>query len=98
MIWTGYVSWLPPCLYLACFLSLLWLSRAKHIAFRMGFPLGISSRVNAERNLVLVDRLTLTPSRTLHLVRAHSRMYLLAVSTAGIAVLSESAIEEKNKP
>ncbi len=41
------------------------------------------------RSLILLDRLALTPANSLHLVRADSRTFLLAVHSAGVVLLSE---------
>jgi len=70
-------------------LALLWLSRAKPTTVRARWPFKIKSSPGPKGRLALEDRLVLTPANSLHLVRADTRTFLLAVHSAGVVVLSE---------
>jgi len=75
-------------------LALVWLSRANGAKWSFNTK---SKKVLGGR-LALVDRLVLTPANSLHLVRADTRTFLLAVHSAGVVVLSElTTPEERGK-
>jgi len=70
-------------------LGLVWLSRSKTTPVRAKWPFKIKSKEGVQGRLALVDRLVLTPANSLHLVRADTRTFLLAVHSAGVVVVSE---------
>ena len=85
-------------LVLGILLALVWLSRARTLPFAVPLPWKIKSNVCIEGQVALLSRMSLTPTTSLHLVRAHARTFLLAVHGAGVTVLSEwNAPEESGK-
>lgn len=80
---------------LGLLLALGWLSRSRsgtaslssRLPFRVkSFPFKPGKKTGS---LVQLDRLTLTPANSLHLVRAGARTFLLAAHSAGVVLLSE---------
>lgn len=74
---------------LSLLLALVWLARAKAGSSRSGLFVDIKSRKSSEGRLTLLDRLSLTPSNSLHLVRADARLLVLSVHSAGVVLLCE---------
>ena len=68
---------------LALLAALLWYLRAKGIAqFSARVPLGGSGK-----RLQQIERLSLTPQHSLHMVRVAGQAYLLVLSPAGCTVV-----------
>ena len=69
---------------LALLIGALWLLRRKGLA-TAGFAL--SRRAGASRRIELVERISLTPQHSLHLVRIEDRLVLIGVSPSSCAQL-----------
>jgi flagellar biogenesis protein FliO len=81
-LWRSDVDWIRELtaagFVLALLAVLVWTSRAK-----------AGSRKGTGVRLALMDRLALTPTTSLHLVRADTRTFLLSVHNTGVVLLSE---------
>jgi flagellar biogenesis protein FliO len=81
-LWRSDVDWIRELIAVGFVLALLavlaWTSKAK-----------TGSRKGTGVRLALMDRLVLTPTTSLHLVRADARTFLLSVHSAGVVLLSE---------
>ena len=81
---------------LLCLLALL--SRAKHGSSTFSSLFGVKTRKRLGGGLSLTDRLTLTPSTSLHLVHAENRIFLISVHHTGVLLLSELNAASNREP
>ncbi len=67
---------------------LWWILR---ILRNKGFAIGPPSRSGVDRKLELLERMSLTTSHSVHLLRADDRIYVIGVHASGFTVLGELA-------
>ena len=96
------MDWIRDLLALGFVMGLLcllaWLSRAKHGSSTFSSLFGTKTRKGQGGGLSLADRLTLTPSTSLHLVHAENRMFLISVHNTGVLLLSELNAPSNREP
>ena len=81
-------------LVLALLVTSLWLLRRKGMA-TVNF--GLAKRLSPTKQMQVVDRVSLTPQHSLHLVRVQNQIFLVGVSPSGcnrIALLQSGSIDE----
>ena len=96
------MDWIRELLALGFVMGLLcllaWLSRAKHGSSTFSTLFGPKTRKLLGAGLSLTDRLTLTPSTSLHLVHAENRIFLISVHNTGVLLLSELSAPSNSQP
>jgi len=74
---------------LALLAAMLWVLRRKGLArFNVAFP----KRTGSQRQMELIERIPLTPSHSLHLVRIQNRIILIGVSPSGCNQIESFAV------
>ena len=63
--------------------GLLWILRRK------GWVTGIAASSSTERQIRLLERVSLTPAHSLHLVRAGNRTILLGAHASGVTLICD---------